>query len=60
MKKIYMMPNCQVIKVTLTTMIATSTPDVIVDDTEEVDADKVESRRHNDVWDDEDEEDEEQ
>ena len=57
MKKIYMMPNCQVIKVTLTTMIATSTPDVIVDDTEEVDADKVESRRHNDVWDDEEEED---
>ncbi len=57
MKKIYMMPNCQVIKVNLTTMIAASTPDVIVDDTEEVDADKVESRRHNDVWDDEDEED---
>ena len=60
MKKIYMMPNCQVIKVTLTTMIAASTPDVKVDDTEEVDADKVESRRHNDVWDDEEEEDEEQ
>ncbi len=60
MKKIYMMPNCQVIKVTLTTMIATSTPDVIVDDTEEVDADKVESRRHNDVWDDEEDEEDDQ
>ncbi len=54
------MPNCQVIKVTLTTMIATSTPDVIVDDTEEVDADKVESRRHNDVWDDEEDEEDDQ
>lgn len=57
MKKIYMMPNCQVIKVNLTTMIAASEPDVKVDDTEEVDADKVEARRRKDVWDDEDEED---
>ena len=59
MKKIYLMPDCQVIKVALTTMIAASEPDVKVDDTEKVDADKVETRRHNDVWDDE-EEDEEQ
>ena len=60
MKKIYLMPETEVIKVALTAMIAASDPKVTVD-TEEtpIDADEVESRRHTNVWEDEEEEEDE-
>jgi len=57
MKKIYETPEMKVVNVKLTTMIAASDPDVTVnkDDTP-VDPGKVDSRRYNNVWDEEDEE----
>ena len=56
MKKIYQTPETVTTKIATTMMIAASDPNVKVDSTESVDADKVESRRNYNIWDDEEEE----
>ena len=57
MKKIYIQPSLEVTKIQTQSMIAGSTPKVIVDtDEDAIDAGTVESRRR-DMWDDEEEED---
>ena len=59
MKKIYMMPEIQVVKVKLGSMITTSDPKATVDPNDYVDAGDVESRRYN-AWGDEDEDEEDE
>ena len=59
MKKIYQNPKLEVIKISTPTIMAGSVeaPNATVDPNEEsVDPDKIESRRHNNVWDDAEEE----
>ena len=59
MKKVYELPITSVIEISTSVILAGSpgVPEAQVDPDEDIDADKVETRRHNDVWDDEDEED---
>lgn len=52
MKKIYEIPELAVVKLDLENIVAASNPEIIVDTTEEVGAEEVESRRNN-IWDDE-------
>ena len=53
MKKIYNAPSLEIVIIKTAGMIATSNPDIIVnnDSNVSVDADKVESRQY-DIWDD--------
>jgi len=59
MKKVYELPMTNVIEISTSVILAGSAgvPNAQVDPNEDIDADEIESRRHNDVWDDEDEED---
>ena len=54
MKKIYEIPELAVVKLDLVDIVAASNPEIIVDTTEDVNAEEVESRRNN-IWDDEEE-----
>ena len=54
MKKIYEIPELAVVKLDLENIVAASNPEIIVDTTEDVNAEEVESRRNN-IWDDEEE-----
>lgn len=54
MKKIYEIPELAVVKLELVNIVAASNPEIIVDTTEDVNAEVVESRRNN-IWDDEEE-----
>lgn len=56
MKKIYQIPETVIMKIATSMILSASDPNVKVDTTESVDADKVESRRNRDVWEDEEEE----
>ena len=64
MKKTYMMPSTEVLDVKIERLLTTGSELDIHTPTDEDDTvdnpDDLLSRRHNDVWDDEDEEDEEQ
>jgi len=51
MKKIYMMPEVQVVNVKMNTMVMMSSPRVGLDPNEDVDAEEVESRSSS-IWDD--------
>jgi hypothetical protein len=57
MKKIYEMPEIEVVTVTLPVIMAGSpgTPNAVIDTTSEVNAEEIESRRHYNVWDEDDE-----
>ena len=55
MKKNYISPDTIEIKIQLSHFITTSDPNVTVHTEGSVDAEKVESRRRNDIWDDEEE-----
>jgi hypothetical protein len=59
MKKVYELPITSVIEISTSVILAGSAgvPNAQVDPDEDIDADKIESRRHNDVWDDDEEED---
>lgn len=60
MKKVYELPITSVIEISTSVILAGSpgVPEASVDPDDDVDAESIESRRHNDVWDDEDEEEE--
>jgi len=61
MKKIYQNPNLEVIKISATTILSGSagTPDAVVDpNADEVDPGTIESRKHYNAWEDEEEEEE--
>lgn len=53
MKKIYIMPEVQVEEITTTYMIAASDPNAIINPGDAVDAEGIESRQFDDLWDDE-------
>ena len=57
MKKIYQIPEAVKTEMATSMILAASDPNVKVDKNESVNADDVESRRSNNVWDEEEEED---
>ena len=57
MKKTYQIPETVTMKIATSMILSASDPNVKVDKNESVDAGDVESRRSNNVWDEEDEED---
>ena len=62
MKKIYQCPELEALKISASTILAGSVakPEAVVDpDADEVNPDNIESRRHTNVWEDEEEEEDE-
>lgn len=55
MKKIYQTPETVTMRIATPMILAASDPQVIVDPTESVEAGEVESRRSNNIWDEEEE-----
>ena len=56
MKKNYQIPVCKVVKIATISIIASTTPDAVLNPKGSVEAGSIESRRGSSIWDDEEEE----